>query len=85
MGQSQGKKRKTAMWPMGAAARASAQPQVGGADRYAAIANLNNTKNTTHRRLCVPQQSPIDLTEPLVLFHFARTSLAPETSIFFLI
>jgi hypothetical protein len=41
--------------------------------------------NTTHRRLSIPQQSPIDLAKPLVLFHLARASLAPQTGIFFLV
>jgi hypothetical protein len=69
----------------GAAATARAQPHSKEQTGNAAVANLNYVKNMTHWRLCIPQQSPIDLAEPLVLFHFARTSLAPETSIFFLI
>jgi len=39
----------------------------------------------THWWLRVSQQSPIDLTEPLVLLDFARTGLAPKAGIFFLV
>ena len=45
----------------------------------------NYPRNKTHRWLSVPEQSPIDFREPLVLLDLARPALAPQSCEFILV